>query len=476
MPREELIALVMMLQAENAGLRTAIEQLRSEIEALRKQIKGPLANSENSSQPPSRDRKGDGRLERKHGERGAKAGHERKVRPLVDKPDQIIEAKVASCAGCGQDLRGVTPDQVIRRQVTELPEIKPAVIETQQAHVTCPGCGAHNCGELPEGLAAGRQFGPRLEAVLVYFMHQQHMSYARAQAALEELFGIEISEGGEARVMERAGELAQVKADQIAEVVKCSPVIGSDETSGRVDKDNWWEWTFVSTQGVVHVFEYTREAKAISNFMGEHRAEVWVSDLHKSQLTAPTQTHQICLAHQIRDVKRLIEEQPDLSWAIELQNVFKAAIHLRHKRDNLRKQLKTDDPREPMNEPWFKRQRTALENQLDTLLKRPVPPGRAETLRERYRTHRDHLFVFLYDARVPPTNNACERALRPSVIHRKVSNGFRSSWGPRAYAALSTVIDTAKLKGQAVFETLVNLMGLPLLQFLQPAVAINSSA
>ena len=52
----------------------------------------------------------------------------------------------------------------------------------------------------------------------------------------------------------------------------------------------------------------------------------------------------------------------------------------------------------------------------------------------------------------------------------------KTKGGPSAYAALSTVIDTAKLKGQAVFETLVNLMGLPVLQFLHPAIAIHSSA
>jgi ribosomal protein L34 len=47
-----------------------------------------------------------------------------------------------------------------------------------------------------------------------------------------------------------------------------------------------------------------------------------------------------------------------------------------------------------------------------------------------------------------PTNNESERALRPSVIHRKVTHGFRSEWGAKAYAALQSVIATAKLKGR----------------------------
>lgn len=67
---------------------------------------------------------------------------------------------------------------------------------------------------------------------------------------------------------------------------------------------------------------------------------------------------------------------------------------------------------------------------------------------------------------MPPHNNAAERALRPSVIHRKVTGGFRSAWGAHAYAALASVIDTAKLRDQSVFATLVALMGRPVLPYL----------
>jgi transposase len=89
-------------------------------------------------------------------------------------------------------------------------------------------------------------------------------------------------------------------------------------------------------------------------------------------------------------------------------------------------------------------------------------------LQKRYRRHREPLFVFLHCPEVPPDNNACERALRPSVIHRKVTNGFRSDWGAHAYAALATVIETAKLHNCKVFDTLVSLMGPPVLPFLAP--------
>jgi len=75
---------------------------------------------------------------------------------------------------------------------------------------------------------------------------------------------------------------------------------------------------------------------------------------------------------------------------------------------------------------------------------------------------------------VPAHNNASERALRPSVIHRKVTGGFRSTWGADAYAALASVtpappqvrVNTTKQRGQSVFDTLVALMGRPVLPYL----------
>jgi transposase len=63
--------------------------------------------------------------------------------------------------------------------------------------------------------------------------------------------------------------------------------------------------------------------------------------------------------------------------------------------------------------------------------------------------------------------NESEQALRGSVVHRKVANGFRSEWGAKAYAALQTVIATAKHKGEDVFQALVSLMGTPVLPFLE---------
>jgi transposase len=53
-----------------------------------------------------------------------------------------------------------------------------------------------------------------------------------------------------------------------------------------------------------------------------------------------------------------------------------------------------------------------------------------------------------------PTNNGCERALRPSVIFRKVTGCFRSPWGADLYTAARSVITTGRLHGKSALHAL----------------------
>ena len=55
---------------------------------------------------------------------------------------------------------------------------------------------------------------------------------------------------------------------------------------------------------------------------------------------------------------------------------------------------------------------------------------------------------------MPYTNNASERNLRPSVIFRKVANGFRCEWGAETYAAFRSVVSTAKANRASVLAVL----------------------
>lgn len=446
--RQELLGLIYEMAKE-------ISELKAELA----RFKQPPTTSKNSSQPPSRDFKANvGKKRKRSRKRGAQPGHEKQERSLVDHPDKVLEVYAEHCENCQANLLDQVPVRMIRRQITELPEIKPVVIETRQYEVLCPCCGTSQRGELPEGLEAGRYFGPRLEATVAYLHHEQHIGYKRLLQLCAELFGLSLSPGGAVAIVERAGKNAQDEAEDIAEQVRQSKVIGSDETSARVHGRNWWHWVFVGEDCEYHLIQPSRGYDVIEAFMRERQAEVWVCDCWKAQLNAPARVCQICLAHQIRNLQGLIEKRPTLRWAKEMQALFRKAIHLRNRQ-------------EQMTQNGYTRQVAQIEKQADQLLKRTFR-GIGRNLLERYRKYREALFVFLHRRDVSAHNNACERALRPSVIHRKVVGSFRSEWGAQAYAALTTVLNTAKRRGLSAFQKLVQLMGKPVLPFLyQPAFA-----
>jgi transposase len=131
-----------------------------------------------------------------------------------------------------------------------------------------------------------------------------------------------------------------------------------------------------------------------------------------------------------------------------MQMLFRYAIHLDHQRH----QLSPDQ---------FAAQVARIERHCDRLLEHILAPPEAIRLKHRYAKHRHNLFVFLYRTDVEPTNNVAERALRHSVIHRKVTGCFRSEWGATAFAALASVIDTAELAGVQAFDAIQSLFGLP---------------
>ena len=95
-----------------------------------------------------------------------------------------------------------------------------------------------------------------------------------------------------------------------------------------------------------------------------------------------------------------------------------------------------------------------LERRLDRLLTCQPDKPASRRLFKAIRRDRDDLFRFVIRRDVPTTNNACERALRPSVIFRKVTGGFRAEWGAKVYAAAATVIATGRLHGMTALAAI----------------------
>src|SRR5919106_1446421 len=72
------------------------------------------------------------------------------------------------------------------------------------------------------------------------------------------------------------------------------------------------------------------------------------------------------------------------------------------------------------------------------------------------------LLRFLEDPSIEPTNNRVERALRPAVIARKVSECSQNEAGAYAFSAFKSVVQTLVERGRgSVVEALVTLFRSP---------------
>ena len=268
-----------------------------------------------------------------------------------------------------------------------------------------------------------------------------------------DVFGLTISAGGIDRALRRLAERARPTYEAIGAEVRAGPVIGSDETGARVAGRTAWQWVFQTPEASYHVIVPRRNAEVIAAFLGETRPEGWVSDLWSPQLRVDAKTHQICLSHQIRNLTYAVEADGYAGrvWAIELRHLFGRAIHLHGIRDTLT----------PAS---FARRRRRIENAVDRLVFRTFLPEQPDTanarrLQARYQEHRASLFVFFERPDVPPTNNASEQDLRPSVIHRKVTGGFRSQLGADVSAIFTSLFTTARKRGQNLFQALRSVAG-----------------
>ena len=445
-----------MTQLSHERLVNLVLEQQAEIEALQMKLekgKKPPTNSGNSSQPPSQDQKGNVSSKEKRHRHGPPKGHAKFEHKFVSQPDHVIELKPIICQECQTDLGKVTLVLSDINQITELPEAKAEVIEVRQYSAECPCCGVGQVKKPAVGLEMERTFGARLEATVVYYRQEQHMSYVRTQAALQNLHGLEISQGGIDKIMQRAGRKAIEAVKPIQQAIQQSAVIYSDETSSRVNGNTWWQWVFCSTNAVLHVMRFNRSEDVIKDVMGDHKAEVWVSDCYGPQMKAPSEKHQLCLAHQLRNLQAVVEQDRKHFWARHVQFLFRYAVHLHNQRQQVSQQI-------------FSNRVQRIEKCFDKLLKQNLDPPDARRLQRRYLKYRSAIFTFLSRTDVSPTNNVSERHLRPSVIHRKVSGGFRSDWGAKSYAALKSLVDTGILFDIAPFHVIQNLFGFPSLPIL----------
>jgi transposase len=322
----------------------------------------------------------------------------------------------------------------------ELPPLTPIVTRVEQYGGQCPHCGQTYVAPVPVGMEPGTPFGASIEVLATYLRYTHAVSYERLSALLAQVFGVPISEGALANLFQRVKTRLDDRVEEILTRLRRSRLICSDETGARVNGRTQWEWVFQNSDACVHVIRPSRGHGVIHEVLGKHRPTIWVSDLYSAQTHHPAEAWQVCLAHQLRDCQFALEAG-DTVFAPRMKRVLLRAFAIHKRRDTLAAST-------------VYQYRCDLRRRVARCLASQPTHAHGRRLQKRYAKIQDHLFLFLDDATIPPTNNSSEQAIRMSTVFRKVTNGFRSDWGRDLFAAVRSVVNTGKRHGLAAFQAI----------------------
>jgi transposase len=450
------------LRVVNARLRELLAERDAEVAALRELVAGLQAqvadlaaragqNSKNSSKPPSSDglaKPAPKSLRVKSGRKpGRPKGQPGATMQLSDRPDRVVEHEPACCSGCAAGLAGAPEEGVIRRQVTEVPEVRAEVTEHRMIGRRC-GCGAVTWAEAPDGVNAPVQYGPRAAAIGTYLWHGQFLSRDRACQAMADLFGCAPSPGSLASMTRRIAGAVAAAAEAVRGALAGAEVAHFDETGFRVAGKLAWVHSASSGKYVLVTVHEKRgkdamdAAGVLPAFTGTACHDAWAPYDCYQDLAG----HALCCAHLLRELNAVTETGTDLdvTWA---RQAIDALIALKKAAGAARAEELGAVAAEALEEHsrWFREaasagialnaaRRTALQKKRHALASR-MAAREADYLR------------FAHDLRVPFDNNEAERVIRMSKLRIKVSGCMRSMKGAEIFCAIRTYLATAARHG-----------------------------
>jgi transposase len=421
------------------------------------------SNSSNSSKPPSTDPPWKKKPNStSNGKRGAQKGHTGISRELVpvEEVDVVVPCKPADLCGCGGtvDVDDSNPE---RRQVFEIPVIKPHVIEYQIFSGQCSCCAAKIRGVLPKDAPSG-MLGPIAQATIALFSGKYHLSKRDIQEFFSDYFGLSISVGTVCNAEQQVSAALEKPYEEVAAAVKTEAVLAADETGHKIAGKQGWMWLVLSSFHAVFFARSSRSKKVAQEILGDCFSGILISDRYNGYIWVSRR--QLCWAHLIRDLNKLADAGGLASkFACPILIYVQRMFSIWHRfRENQIDRAQLQEEMHPI--------RSEIEKRLEQGKTTPL----AEALCKSLYQLKEALWVFIDHEGVEPTNNDAERTVRQYVIWRKTSFGTQGKNGNQFVERILTVVGTCKRQNRSVFGYLSELMTARLLGIPAPSLVQNT--
>lgn len=463
-------AQIAVLQDQVAALTTQVATLLAQLESQRKQ------NSNNSSKPPSSDPPhGPFRANKPTGKKpGRRDGHEG-VTNTPFAADEVTAAPLVpgSCGHCGSDFDPDAPctSAPLVFQSIDLPETPPAVIEYQRQERCCASCGRLTRASLPDDVGLS-PYGPRLQAMVVTWALQFHLSRLQIQALLASQYGLTICTATIQTIIERMASACEKPVEELKTAINNAPVVNADETGhkhqgGGAKGKRHWLWVAVTLGIAVFAAAADRGADGLAMILNKGYKGIVGCDRWKPYESCFGANRQLCWAHLKRegqgavDRAEVLMKSKDqavracgerlLAWGQVFLKEYEAmfASWGRFKAGGL--------TRPGLRGVMVCHQTSFRElfNQGLTLEDKKVKGMSKDLLRP---VQWKSLWTFVTVEGVEPTNNRAEQAIRQPVLLRRKSGGTRSAIGMKALATLLSVVETCRRQGLSIvgyFEAVI---------------------
>ena len=452
----QLRALLVVIAEREA----TVEQLRSHlvekdrlIEELRRRIASLEKDSSNSSKPPSSDITKPDKPTGRKPRRGKPGGSDcfRQRQPFT--PEEVDRVEHHDAPRDPARFEQLDEPSVFQQVVFDQPRRQILIVEhrfTRYRHrnsgrvFTTPRPGALR-GPIHGGL-----FDASMKACVAATRVELGGSFRALQRHLRDVWNLRVSTGYLKKAVFAVTPALDPAYEEIREAVVASPVVFVDETGHKENGQRLWGWVFGCDMATLFHLAVTRSHKEILAVLGPDYAGVIHCDCfsayHCYQGKAPASCRQHCLAHLIRDV-RAVEKSPDEDakwWSKTAAELFRRLFRAYHRG-------------------WIKAARRARDGLLRICEVWTSAIPDAQTLRDRILKERESFFRFLEappaeGVVVEPTNNRAERALRPLVMFRRITQGTRCEAGRRWWERMWSVKQTLGQQGRSLFGYLVETM------------------
>ena len=318
-----------------------------------------------------------------------------------------------------------------------------------------PAAYCDDCGEWlqqpGEGELLGSRIGPFLRSKAIYLRHVTGISYRKIPKVIQELLGITFTPASLIGFEKMLAALAKPVVEDIAKKLASSDgAVHADETYSILNGKRAYFWVHGTTKYIHFTFGTTRSGQVSRNVLGDDFGGTLVTDCYSGYIAHTAGAKQKCLVH----LARTARDWQKLTKAGSLDFEFFQAVREFVKRGCEFHRLRGKGTLDAMQ---IAAEKTWLREELLRLERWGVSHGKALTLQARIVNYHGEWLVFVDDARVPPTNNLAEQALRPLVVLRKITFGHRSLDGGERMAAIMTVAETARRHGHRASQMFYDL-------------------